>query len=189
MKRTSTVLLLVFFVGLSTTAKTQSKPTHAQTPLTAEELKLYSDSLDSFLGTRSGSGPTNLSDHTVSLILNSGAKDECLQEISRSLAVNLSAPCSESATVGHSYKSSPDTRSGVYLCLFVLVPTSGAFEGFHKNILVHSGLRQCCCPYSFGFSGDIPLSGESFPFCLLHPTHNRTISDLLDPRRSLAFAP
>jgi len=78
MKRTSTVLLLVFFVGLSTTAKTQSEPTDAQTPLRAEELKLYSDFLDSFLGTRSGSGPTNLSDHTVSLIL---AKDECLQEI------------------------------------------------------------------------------------------------------------
>ena len=25
---------------------------------------------------------------------------------------------------------------GVYLCLFVLVASSGAFEGFHKNILV-----------------------------------------------------
>jgi hypothetical protein len=81
MKRTSTVLLLVFFVGVSTTAKTQSKSTDAQTPLTAEELKLYSDFLDSFLGTRSGSGPTNLSDRIVSLVLNSGDKDDCLQEI------------------------------------------------------------------------------------------------------------
>jgi hypothetical protein len=81
MKKTRAVLLLVLFVELSATAKTQSKPRDAQTPLTTEELTLYGDFLDSLRGTSGGSTPTNLSDKTVPLLLIEGDKDQCFQGI------------------------------------------------------------------------------------------------------------
>jgi hypothetical protein len=81
MREIRAVFLLVFFVGLSATGKTQSKPTNAQAPLTTEELKLYGNFLDSFLGTHGESSPVNLSERTVPLVLSPGDKDGCLQEI------------------------------------------------------------------------------------------------------------
>jgi hypothetical protein len=81
MKKSNAVFLLAFFVGLSAMGNAQSKPTDGQTPLTIEELKLYGDFLDSFLGTSGESTPISFSDRTVPLILNPPDKDGCLQEI------------------------------------------------------------------------------------------------------------
>lgn len=78
MREIRAVFLLVFCIGLSATGKTQSKPT---TPLTTEELDLYGDFLDSFLGTHGESSPVSLSERTVPLVLNQGDKDGCLQGI------------------------------------------------------------------------------------------------------------
>jgi hypothetical protein len=50
------ILLPVSIVGLSATGKTPSKSTNAETPLSIEELKLYGDFLDSFLGKHGESG-------------------------------------------------------------------------------------------------------------------------------------
>lgn len=81
MKKFSAVFLLAFFVGLSATGKTQSKPTNGQTPLTTEELMLYGDFLDSFLGTSGEPTSISFSDRTVPLILDPGDKDQCLQGV------------------------------------------------------------------------------------------------------------
>ena len=81
MNKTSAVFLLYSSSDYRATAKTQSKPTKAQAPLNTEELKLYGDFLDSFLGTSGEPSPTSLSDRTVPLILNPGDKDGCLQGI------------------------------------------------------------------------------------------------------------
>jgi hypothetical protein len=80
MNKSSAVFLLAFFVGVSATAKTQNKPTNGQTPLTTEELKLYGDFLDSFLG-NGEPAPISFSDRTVPLILSPPDKDGCLQGI------------------------------------------------------------------------------------------------------------
>jgi len=81
MKNSSAVFLLAFYVGLSATGKTQGKPTNGRTPLTTEELNLYGDFLDSFLGTSGEPTPTSFSDRTVPLILSPLDKDGCLQGI------------------------------------------------------------------------------------------------------------
>ena len=75
------VLLLAFFVGLSGTGKTQSKPTNAETRLSIEELKLYGDFLDSFLSTRGEPESVSLLEMTVPLILSPGDADGCLKGI------------------------------------------------------------------------------------------------------------
>jgi hypothetical protein len=81
MKHPNAVFLLAFCVGLSVTGEPQSKPKNVQTPVTAEELKLYGYFLDSFLRSSGESTPMSLSDRTVSLVLNPPNKDACLQEI------------------------------------------------------------------------------------------------------------
>jgi hypothetical protein len=81
MKYPNAVFLLALFVGLSVTGKPQSKPTNVQTPVTAEELKLYGYFLDSFLGSSSEPTPISFSDRTLPLVLNPPDKDACLQEI------------------------------------------------------------------------------------------------------------
>jgi hypothetical protein len=75
------VLLLVSVVGLSAAGKTQSKPTNADTPLSVEELKLYGDFLDSFVGTDGQSESVSLLERTVPLILSPGDADGCLKGI------------------------------------------------------------------------------------------------------------
>jgi hypothetical protein len=81
MKKSSAVLLLALLIGFSATRKTQSKPAAGQTSLTTEELRLYGDFLDSFLGTSGESTPISFSDRTVPLVLNPPDKDRCLQGI------------------------------------------------------------------------------------------------------------
>jgi|SRR5580704_17449588 hypothetical protein len=81
METVRAVLLLVCIMGLSAVGKTQSKPTNAETPLSMEELKLYGDFLDTFLGTHGESRPVGLSERTVSLILSPEDADGCLKGI------------------------------------------------------------------------------------------------------------
>jgi hypothetical protein len=50
-------------------------------PVTAEEMELYGNFLDSFLGTHGESKPTGLALNTVPLILHEGNKDDCSTEI------------------------------------------------------------------------------------------------------------
>ena len=54
-------------------------------------------------------------------------------------AVSGFAPRSESITAGHAYQSGQHARGGSFICLFVLLAISRAFEDFHKNILVALG--------------------------------------------------
>ena len=72
MKKSSAVFLLAFVVGLSATGKTQSKATDGQAPLTTEELKLYGDFLDSFLGTSGESTPIQFFGQDCALDFESG---------------------------------------------------------------------------------------------------------------------
>jgi hypothetical protein len=81
MKKSSAVFLLALFIGLSATGKPASQPTGAQTPLTAEELQLYGDFLDSFLHTSGDPTTVSFSFRTVALVLNPPGRDQCSQEI------------------------------------------------------------------------------------------------------------
>jgi len=74
------VLLLVCVMGLSAVQKTESAPPNADTPLSVEELKLYGDFLDSFVGKDGQLESVSLIEKTVPLILNPGDADGCLKD-------------------------------------------------------------------------------------------------------------
>lgn len=67
MRRTILASVISLSVGIFGAARTKTKPTISQTPLTAEELELYSIFLDSFAG--KGKEPVNFSDRTLPLTL------------------------------------------------------------------------------------------------------------------------
>lgn len=130
------VSLLVIFVALSATGKTQSKLTNAETPLSIEELRLYGDFLDSFLGTHGESEPVGLSEKTVPLILSPGDADGCLKGIGFTVT-------KAEEQHSHSFPTSVSTGRPIYLVdpsKMKIAETQGAllslseigFDGDHR---------------------------------------------------------
>ena len=110
------VLLLACIMGLPAAGKTQRNPTNADTPLSIEELRLYGDFLDSFVGTHGGSESVGLSERTVPLILDPGDADGCLKGIGLTIAKaeeQHSQPFPASITAGRSVNLVDPSKSKI----------------------------------------------------------------------------